>query len=288
MPQAFLIDGRKIAALKRKNLKREISHIIQKHNFPPSLHVILIGQHPASQIYIKNKQLACAEVGIRSHIHLLPQDTTQEKVRGLIIDLNLNKAVHGILLQLPLPSRLNNQALLNEIDPVKDVDGLHPYNLGRLLKGDPLVIPCTPKGCLELIHSVCPDLKGKQGVVIGRSVLVGKPMSVLLANANATVTLAHSYTQGLANICKQADILVVAVGKARFITADFIKQGAIVIDVGINHDSMTDDHTFITGDVAVDVVQKVAGYITSVPGGVGPMTVSCLLENTVQAMRRQM
>lgn len=288
MSQALLIDGRKIAALKRQNLKREVDSIKQTHGLIPSLHVILIGDNPASRVYVKNKQLACKEIGIDSQVHNLAEDCAIEKVNELIFKLNKEQTVHGILLQLPLPIHLDNQVLLDKIDPLKDVDGLHSYNLGRLLRDNPLMIPCTPKGCLELIQSVYSNLKGKRAIIIGRSALIGKPMAALLTNAHATVTLAHSHTQDLADLCRQADILVAAIGQARFVTAEFIKPRAIVIDVGINQELNLAGKTRLVGDVNYNSAKDIAGFITPVPGGVGPMTVSCLLENTVQAMKNQM
>ena len=284
MVQAIFINGRLIAALKRQSIKQEVNQIFQESSTRPSLHVILIGHHSASQLYVKNKQAACQEVGIRSEVHRLPENAEEHKVLGLIAELNNASDVYGILLQLPLPNHLNKQRLLNQIHPLKDVDGLHPYNLGRLLSGDPLLVPCTPQGCLELIQSIYPDVRGKQVVVMGRSILVGKPMAALLTNKDATVTLAHSSTINLRQICQQADILVTAIGKPRFVSGEFIKPGALVIDVGINRDAFAEETSTIVGDIDIRSVEKVAGYVTPVPGGVGPMTIANLLSNTVQAM----
>ncbi|RZI46952.1 bifunctional methylenetetrahydrofolate dehydrogenase/methenyltetrahydrofolate cyclohydrolase FolD [Candidatus Finniella inopinata] len=287
MTQAVLIDGKLIAALKRQNIKQHVSQTFHAFGRKPSLHVILVGDHPASQLYVQNKQAACHEVGIDSCVHKLSENMVEDGVLDLIKGLNQDPGVHGILLQLPLPNAFNRQRLLNEINPAKDVDGLHPYNLGRLISGDPLMVPCTPLGCLELIQSVCPDLRGKHALVVGRSILVGKPMAMLLTNNDVTVTLAHSSTVNLKQLCQQADILVTAIGQPRFITADFIKPGAIVIDVGINRDGSTEEKASVVGDVDRESVQKVAGYVTPVPGGVGPMTIACLLSNTVRAMTVQ-
>lgn len=286
MTQAVFINGRSIAALKRQSIKQQVSQILRTSAKKPSLHVILVGCHPASQLYVQNKQAACQEVGVHSQVHLLPENAAESEILGLIEELNNTSAVHGILLQLPLPNHLNGQRLLNQINPIKDVDGLHPYNLGRLLSA-PVLVPCTPQGCLELIQSVCPNIQGKQAVIVGRSILVGKPMAILLTNSDATVTLAHSYTVNLKQVCQQADILVAAIGQPRFLNADFIKPGALVIDVGINRDAFTEESSSIVGDVDIKSVEKVAGYITPVPGGVGPMTIACLLSNTVKAMGLQ-
>jgi len=287
MTQAVFINGRSIAALKRQSIKQQVSQIFHASAKQPSLHVILVGCHPASQLYVQNKQAACQEVGIHSQVHLLPENAAESEILELIEALNNTSAVHGILLQLPMPKHLNGQRLLNQINPIKDVDGLHPYNLGRLLSADPVLVPCTPQGCLELIQSIYPDIQGKQAVIVGRSILVGKPMAILLTNSDATVTLAHSCTVNLKQVCQQADILVVAIGQPRFLNADFIKPGALVIDVGINRDAFVEESSSVVGDVDIKSVEKVAGYITPVPGGVGPMTIACLLSNTVNAMRLQ-
>ena len=287
MTQAILINGRSVAALKYASIKHQISLIFQSYNRRPCLAVILVGNHPASQLYVQNKQKACQEVGILSHVHIFNETIAENELLNLIHTLNLDPEIHGILLQLPLPPHLNKQRLLGQINPLKDVDGLHPYNLGRLLSAEPLLVPCTPLGCLDLIHSIHTNLAGKTAVVIGRSVLVGKPMAALLTNHNATVTLAHSKTPNLKQFCQQADILVAAIGKPRFITGNFIKPGAVVIDVGINRNIFTEEKISVVGDVDIESVEKVAGYITPVPGGVGPMTISCLLSNTVSAMKLQ-
>ncbi len=284
-----IIDGKKIA----ENLRQVIAQEILTLNIKPSLHVILVGDHPASQIYVNNKQKACGEVGITSTVHKMPESTTEAAVLSLIQKLNMDDAVHGILLQLPLPDHINKNNLLNAISPLKDVDGLSPYNLGQLFANSPNLVPCTPKGCMHLIASTGTNVSGKTAVVVGRSVLVGRPMAALLTNADATVTVAHSKTTDLKEICKSADILVVAAGSPKLIDAEYIKDGAVVIDVGINRifsaGANEDAKTTIVGDVDFESVQNNNKncQITPVPGGVGPMTVASLLQNTVEAMKLQ-
>jgi methylenetetrahydrofolate dehydrogenase (NADP+)/methenyltetrahydrofolate cyclohydrolase len=283
---AKIIDGRNLAKLQRQQLMEQVEISVRQYGTIPSLHVILVGDHAASQIYVRNKQKACQVVGIESVLHQLSSTVTQSQVVALIEELNQNSCVNGILLQLPLPSNLNSQEILERINPLKDVDGLHPYNLGRLLMNMPLLAPCTPQGCLQLIKTVYNNIDGKNIVVVGRSILVGRTLAALLTNKNATVTLAHSKTINLKEVCQSAEILIAAVGSPEFITGDYIKPGAVVIDVGINRID-TDDGTVLKGDVHAPSVQEVAGYLTPVPGGVGPMTISNLLLNTIKAVELQ-
>lgn len=272
---AQIIDGKSIAAHLRADIKAKISSLKNK----PGLAVILVGDDPASHVYVGNKIKACHEVGIESFEHKMDANSTQQEVRHVIKNLNANPNVHGILLQLPLPKHLNEDELVQMIAPAKDVDGLTIANVGRLVAGLPGLVPCTPQGSLLLIKSIKQDLTGLHAVVIGRSLLFGKPMAQLLLAENCTVTQAHSKTRNLEQICKNADILVAAVGRPRMVKQDWIKPGAIVIDVGINR---MDDGK-LCGDVDFDGVCKVAGAITPVPGGVGPITIACLLANTLRA-----
>jgi methylenetetrahydrofolate dehydrogenase (NADP+)/methenyltetrahydrofolate cyclohydrolase len=281
--KAALINGKALAKKLRESIARHVEVLIADHKIMPGLAVVLIGDDPASLIYVNNKKKAAAEAGIRSFVHHLPKNTSQDEVLKLIQTLNKEKKTHGILLQLPLPKQIDTNTVLKAIDPAKDVDGLHIENIGRLMIGMPGLVPCTPLGCLALIKSVEKNLTGLHAVVVGRSNLVGKPIAQLLLRENCTVTMCHSRTPQLPHVTHQADILVAAAGKAGLIKADGVKPGAIVIDVGINR---TKDSR-ITGDVDFDDVSKVAGYITPVPGGVGPMTVACLLGNTVIAACRQ-
>lgn len=271
---AVLINGREIAAHLTDDLKKQISTL----STPPGLAVILVGDDPASQIYVSSKQKICGTVGITSHVYRLSAMATASELNTLIDTLNDNDMVHGILLQLPLPKHLEPAMFLERIKPHKDVDGLHPANLGLLMSGRPRFIPCTPQGVMHLIHTVAPHIAGMHAVVVGRSVLVGKPVAQLLLNAHATVTHTHAQTRDLADITRQADILVVAAGKPGLITRHHIKQGAIVIDVG-----MTRVEGKLHGDVLCDDVAEIARAITPVPGGVGPMTIAYLLKNTINA-----
>lgn len=278
---ATIIDGKTIAADLRKEIAEDVGALKQSGK-KPGLAVILVGDDPASHVYVGNKVKACAEVGIESYEHRMPADATQAEVRHAIRNLNTNPDIHGILLQLPLPDHLNSDVLIQSIAPEKDVDGLTFVNAGKLVAGDESgMVPCTPQGSLHLIHSVKQDLTGLHAVVIGRSLLFGKPMAQLLLAANCTVTTAHSKTKDLPAICRQADILVAAVGRAKMVKCDWIKPGAIVIDVGINRL----DTGKLVGDVDFDEAEKVAGAITPVPGGVGPMTIACLMQNTLKAAR---
>ncbi len=274
---ATLIDGKAIARDYRNALKKEVEGL----SYTPGLAVILIGDDPASQVYVSSKIKACARAGIRSFEARLPAKATQAEVMAEIKAFNDNKDVHGILLQLPVPEQLDSLALIQAIDPRKDVDGLHALNAGRLMSGLDGLVPCTPQGSMLLIKSVRKDISGLNALVIGRSLLFGKPMGQLLLAESCTVTQAHSRTRNLEDLCSQADILVAAAGRAKMVKASWIKKGAIVIDVGINRV----DNGSLCGDVDFDEAKKVASAITPVPGGVGPMTISCLLRNTVKAAR---
>jgi methylenetetrahydrofolate dehydrogenase (NADP+)/methenyltetrahydrofolate cyclohydrolase len=273
---AQIIDGKAIAAALRAQLKSHVDGMGVK----PGLAVILVGDDPASHVYVKNKIKACEDTGIQSFEARLPADATNEQVAAQIKKFNADPAVHGILMQLPVPKHLDSDALIQTIDPKKDVDGLTLPNIGKLVTGDKTgLVPCTPAGSLILIHSVEKDLTGKHAVVIGRSLLFGKPMAQLLLAENCTVTMAHSKTQNLEEVCQQADILVAAVGRAQMVKSSWIKDGAIVIDVGINRL----DNGKLVGDVDFDEALGKASAITPVPGGVGPMTIACLLANTAKA-----
>ena len=276
---AELIDGKALATHIRQNIKEEIDHLSQK----PCLAVIMVGNNPASEIYVRSKEKACAEVGIEAKTYKLAETTPQSKLLKQIEELNKNPQVNGILVQLPLPKHINEQKIINAISPLKDVDGFHAQNVGLLIQKSPdAFIPCTPKGILRLIHSVAEDLTGLTAVVIGRSQIVGMPTAHLLLKENCTVTITHSKTKNLPKICKTADILVAAIGKAEFITKEYIKTGAIVIDVGINR-----TESGLKGDVCQKDALNTASYLTPVPGGVGPMTIAMLLENTYEAFLKQ-
>lgn len=283
---AKLIDGRAIAAQIRQEITSKVIKYKQERGYAPGLTVLLIGDNPASHVYVKNKRKACEQVGIKSEVVLMPATASLDEIIAQVESINANKQVHGILIQLPLPKSLKSYDIISHIDPHKDVDGLHPHNLGLLFAGSPNLVPCTPLGCLHLIQSVMPSLEGKHVVVVGRSLLVGRTTALLMCFKNATVVQAHSHTNNLAEECRRADIIISAVGKSCLITPDFVKPGAVVIDVGITNVINPDGTTTIQGDVAFDDVRKVAGYITPVPGGVGPMTVAYLLKNTLKAAER--
>ena len=277
---AEILSGKTMSESLRAEIKDRVAALKEK-GLTPGLAVILVGNDPASEIYVRNKGNGCAEVGMYSRTINMPEETTQEQLEAAIEELNNDSAIHGILVQLPLPKHLDEQAALAKILPEKDVDGFHLINAGHMLTGTPGVVACTPKGALYMIKSTGVDLSGKEAVVIGRSNIVGKPMAMLLLQQNCTVTMCHSRTKNLAEHTRRADILVAAVGKAGFVTADMVKPGAIVIDVGINR---VDGK--VKGDVDYDAVKEVAGYITPVPGGVGKMTITMLLMNTVEAAER--
>lgn len=280
---AAVIDGKAIAKKLRESIKRHVEVLIEDHKIMPGLAVVLVGDDPASAIYVNNKEKMAKEAGMRSVVHRLPQNTSQDEVLKLVQQLNKDKKIHGILVQMPLPRQIDSATILKALDPAKDVDGLHIENMGRLMADMPGLVPCTPMGCVILIKSVVQNLSGLHAVVIGRSHLVGKPVAQLLLRENCTVTTCHSRTPNIAHIAREADILVVAVGKPKLVKKDWVKPGAIVIDVGINR---LDDGK-ICGDVDYDAVSEVAGHITPVPGGAGPMTIACLLGNTVAAACRQ-
>ena len=288
---ATLIDGKTHAAAVRQRVAGAVKHLQNTQHFTPGLAVVLVGDDPASQVYVRNKARQCEEAGMASFEHRLPATTAQPALLALIQQLNADPLVHGILVQLPLPAHLLEAAVLQAVDPNKDVDGFHPINVGRLsiggASGQPLLAPCTPVGCELLIRAVCPDMAGLHALVIGRSNIVGKPMAQLLLANSCTVTIAHSRTRDLPALARSADILVAAVGRPGFVRGNWIKPGAVVIDVGINRvPAPTADEpnkTRLVGDVAFDEALAVAGFITPVPGGVGPMTIACLLRNTVIA-----
>ncbi len=279
---AVLIDGKAVSAKVKAQVAQETEELKAK-GVCPGLAVVIVGDDPASRIYVNNKKKACAAAGIYSEEHALPGDTTQEELLDLIDALNKREEIHGILVQSPLPKGLDEAAVVEKIDPEKDVDAFHAYNVGKIMQGKYTFLPCTPAGVIELIKSTGVDICGKQCVVIGRSDIVGKPMAMLLLHENGTVTIYHSRTKNLGEICKSADILVSAVGKAHFVTGDMVKPGAVVIDVGMNRD----ENGKLCGDVEFSEAEPVAGYITPVPGGVGPMTIAMLLKNTLTAARLQ-
>lgn len=275
---AQIISGKELSTEIREELKARVAQLKENKGFTPGLAVVLVGEDPASGIYVNNKEKACNEVGLYSEVMRLPEQTTQEELLALIDQYNVNPKIHGLLVQLPLPKQIDEAEVLKRINPQKDVDGFHVMNAGSLFTGLPGLVACTPKGIVKLIKKACPDLSGKNAVVIGRSNIVGKPVSILLLNENATVTICHSRTKDLPGVCRNADILVAAIGRPEFVTADFVKPGAVVIDVGT---SRVDGK--LKGDVKFDEVAEIAGAITPVPGGVGPMTITMLLENTVDA-----
>lgn len=277
-----IIDGREIAAEVRAEIKSEISLLKEKSGMTPGLAVVLVGDDPASRVYVRNKGKACEEVGIRSFQHTLPADTGEEELLALIKELNGSKEVNGILVQLPLPSHIHEETVIEAVSPQKDVDGFHPYNVGRLMIGRPLLQPCTPYGVMRMLESTGVDLTGKEAVVVGRSNIVGKPMALMLLHRNATVTICHSKTRDIAQKVRSADIIIAAVGRAGFVKGEWVKDGAVVIDVGINR---TADGKLV-GDVEFEGASRRASFITPVPGGVGPMTIAMLLKNTVEAAKR--
>jgi methylenetetrahydrofolate dehydrogenase (NADP+) / methenyltetrahydrofolate cyclohydrolase len=280
---ARIIDGKRIAAELRARVAGEVARAQREHAFTPGLAVVLVGSDPASQVYVRSKHKQTEEAGMASFEHVLPAEVAQGDLLALIARLNRDPLVHGILVQLPLPKSLDTEAVINAIDPAKDVDGLHPNNAGRLAGGFAALSPCTPLGCIILTKSVHASLEGMDAIVIGRSNLVGRPLLQLLLNENATVTSAHSRSRELAKLCARADLVYAAVGRPEMVRGDWIKPGATVIDVGINRLPDADGKTRLVGDVAFAEVSQVAGAITPVPGGVGQMTVACLLVNTLRA-----
>ena len=290
MSTGAIIDGKAFAEGLRGRVAEAVAGLVRERGFRPGLAVVLVGEDPASQVYVRNKAKQTVETGMHSVEHRLEAGTDQETLLALIADLNADDAVDGILVQLPLPAQIDSQAVLDAIDPAKDVDGFHVVNAGRLATGGAALVPCTPLGCLLLLQDRLGDLSGLHAVVVGRSNIVGKPMAQLLLAANCTVTIAHSRTRDLAGMCRQADILVAAVGRPEMVRGDWIKPGATVIDVGINRVPAPDrgeGRTRLVGDVAFAEAAAVAGAITPVPGGVGPMTIAVLLRNTVEAACRR-
>ena len=277
------IDGKAFAQGLRERVGAAVSNLQRDHGLTPGLAVVLVGEDPASQVYVRNKGKQTLEAGMKSFEHKLPDTTSETELLGLIDQLNADPDVHGILVQLPLPDQIDSHAVINAINPDKDVDGFHLINVGRLSTGASGLVPCTPLGCLMLLKDELGDLSGKNAVVVGRSNIVGKPMAALLLAESCTVTIAHSRTQDLAGVCREADILVAAVGRPEMIPGDWVKPGATVIDVGINRIEGEEGKTRLVGDVDYASCEAVAGAITPVPGGVGPMTIACLLRNTVQA-----
>lgn len=277
-----IIDGKAVSKKVKEDVKAECEQLKAK-GITPGLAVIIVGEDPASQVYVHNKEVACEACGFHSVKYALPAETTQEELNALIDELNEDNSINGILCQLPLPKHLDDKEVINRINPIKDVDAFHPVNVGAIMIGDYNYLPCTPAGVMELIHSTGVDVSGKKAVVIGRSNIVGKPMAMLLLHENATVEITHSKTQSLADVTKQADILVAAIGKAKFVTADMVKQGAVVIDVGMNRD----ENGKLCGDVDFESVKDKCSFITPVPGGVGPMTIAMLMKNTLTAAKLQ-
>lgn len=286
--QASLIDGKGFATKMRQHIREDVLAFHEKHGVTPGLAVILVGNDPASEVYVRNKAVQTHHAGMRSFMHMLPENTSEAELLALIERLNKDPEIHGILVQLPLPNGLDGRRVTNAILPEKDVDGLGEINAGRLAVGLPSLIPCTPLGCLLLLRDQLGDMKGQHAVVIGASNLVGKPMALLLLAEGCTVSIAHIHTRDTAALARQADILVVATGCRELVRGDWIKPGATVIDVGITRIKTDDGKTRLVGDVAFDEAVKVAGRITPVPGGVGPMTIACLLKNTLTAAKLQL
>lgn len=274
-----IIDGKRISGEIRAEIAEKTRELKSARGYAPGLAVIIVGENPASQVYVRNKKRACEEVGFYSESYELPESTSQEELEALIERLNDDKKIHGILVQLPLPKHLDETRVLLKIKPQKDVDAFHPYNVGQIMIGSYNFLPCTPAGVMQLIKRSGMEVEGKRCVVLGRSNIVGKPMAMLLLHANGTVTICHSHTKDLARICSEADILVVGIGKPKFLTSDMVKEGAVVIDVGINR--LPDGK--LCGDVDFEAVAPKASFITPVPGGVGPMTITMLMQNTLTA-----
>lgn len=278
---APIINGKQISEDIRGSLREEVRQLV-KQGFTPGLAVVLVGEDPASQVYVRNKEKACQDLGYYSEVHRLPAETSQEELLALVDKLNNQANIHGILVQLPLPGHIEEKAVIDAIAVEKDVDGFHPVNVGNLVIGDDSLLPCTPAGVIELIKRTGTSISGKHAVVIGRSNIVGKPVSLLLQRENATVTMCHSRTANMKELTKQADILVVAIGRANFVDASYVKPGAVVIDVGMNRL----DNGKLAGDVDYESVREISGPITPVPGGVGPMTITMLMQNTLVAAKR--
>ena len=291
---ATILDGKKLAETLRAEVREGVAKFVTEHGRAPGLEVVLVGEDPASQVYTRNKEKASNEVGMRGKLHALPADTSEAALLELLTRLNADPNVDGILVQLPLPKHISEQKVLDLVVPAKDVDGFHPVNVGLLASGRPGLVPCTPRGCMKLIASSGTKLQGARAVVVGRSNIVGKPIAQLLLAEHATVTIAHSRTNDLPALCREADVLIAAVGKASMIRGDWVKEGAVVIDVGINRIDLPASSdpeakkTKLVGDVAYDEAKLRASAITPVPGGVGPMTIACLLENTLLAARARL
>ena len=275
-----LIDGKKVSGQIRNRLAEEVQELKKKTGKTPGLATVLVGDDPASAVYVRNKNKICGELGFQSFEQKLSADTSEEQLLQLVGELNSNKDIHGILVQLPLPDQIDSEKILQAIDPKKDVDGFHPVNVGKLVVGNALLTPCTPTGIIELLDHYDIKISGKHAVIIGRSNIVGKPVSMLLLQRNATITICHSRTQDLKGVTRSADIIVAAVGRANFVTEEMVSEGTVVIDVGINR---VDGK--LTGDVDFEPVSKKASHITPVPGGVGPMTIALLMENTLKAFK---
>ena len=276
-----IIDGKKVSEHIRAQIADGVEKLKSETGVTPGLAAVLVGDDPASEIYVRNKRKACANAGMYSEEHKLLAETTEQELLNLVDRLNNDPKIHGILVQLPLPDHINETKVLRAVTPLKDVDGFHPYNVGLLVEGNPRFISCTPHGIIKMLEFYNIDITGKQAVIVGRSNIVGKPVSMLLLHRHATVTICHSRTKPLDEVTRRADILVAAIGRANFITADMVKEGAVVIDVGINRN----EEGKLTGDVDFEAVSQKASYITPVPGGVGPMTISMLLWNTLESAK---
>lgn len=278
-----IIDGKKVSANVKERVRLECERLVKEHGVTPGLAVVIVGDDPASRVYVNNKKKACELVGFKSEEYALPAETTQEELLSLVDTLNNKDDINGILVQLPLPKHLDDKSVIERISPKKDVDAFHAVNVGKIMLGEYDFLPCTPAGVMEMLHQYEIPVEGKQCVVIGRSNIVGKPMGMLLLHENGTVTICHSRTANLKEVCQRADILVAAVGRAKFVTADMVKDGAVVIDVGMNRD----ENGKLCGDVDFENVKDKCSYITPVPGGVGPMTIATLMKNTIKACKIQ-
>lgn len=278
-----IIDGKKVSANVKERVRLECERLVKEHGVTPGLAVVIVGDDPASRVYVNNKKKACELVGFKSEEYALPAETTQEELLSLVDTLNNKDDINGILVQLPLPKHLDDKAVIERISPKKDVDAFHAVNVGKIMLGEYDFLPCTPAGVMEMLHQYEIPVEGRECVVIGRSNIVGKPMGMLLLHENGTVTICHSRTKNLKEVCQRADILVAAVGRAKFVTADMVKDGAVVIDVGMNRD----ENGKLCGDVDFENVKDKCSYITPVPGGVGPMTIATLMKNTIKACKIQ-
>ncbi len=278
-----IIDGKKVSANVKERVRLECERLVKEHGVTPGLAVVIVGDDSASRVYVNNKKKACELVGFKSEEYALPAETTQEELLSLVDTLNNKDDINGILVQLPLPKHLDDKSVIERISPKKDVDAFHAVNVGKIMLGEYDFLPCTPAGVMEMLHQYEIPVEGKQCVVIGRSNIVGKPMGMLLLHENGTVTICHSRTKNLKEVCQRADILVAAVGRAKFVTADMVKDGAVVIDVGMNRD----ENGKLCGDVDFENVKDKCSYITPVPGGVGPMTIATLMKNTIKACKLQ-